>query len=114
MSRWTGMAIVLGRCLAWAILSSTNYGLEKVSTKLVAEVDVVSNAFKAMAIILTVGWAIYPIGWIMGQDAGDSGGDQTSCYNIADVVNKTGFGIMVWYAAKNGYQSMLDLKSDYE
>jgi len=30
-------------------------------------------AFKAMAIILTVGWAIYPLGWFMGQDAGTSG-----------------------------------------
>ena len=57
-------------------------------------------AFKAMAIILTVGWAIYPIGWIMGQDAGDSGIENLNIlYNIADVVNKTAFGLMVWYAA---------------
>ena len=57
-------------------------------------------AFKAMAIILTVGWAIYPIGWIMGQDAGASGMENLNIlYNIADVVNKTAFGLMVWYAA---------------
>ena len=57
-------------------------------------------AFKAMAIILTVGWAIYPLGWFMGQDAGTSGIENLNIlYNIADVVNKTAFGVMVWYAA---------------
>ena len=57
-------------------------------------------AFKSMALILTVGWAIYPLGWIMGQDAGDTGIDRLNIlYNIADVVNKTAFGLMVWYAA---------------
>jgi len=57
-------------------------------------------AFKAMAIILTVGWAIYPIGFIMGEggDAGDVE-NLNILYNIADVVNKTAFGMMVWYAA---------------
>jgi bacteriorhodopsin len=55
-------------------------------------------AFKAMALILTVGWAIYPLGFVLGQ--GDSGTDNLNIlYNIADVVNKTAFGMMVWYAA---------------
>ncbi len=55
-------------------------------------------AFKAMALILTVGWAIYPIGFVLGQ--GDGGTDGLNIlYNIADVVNKTAFGLMVWYAA---------------
>ena len=55
-------------------------------------------AFKAMALILTVGWAIYPLGFVLGQ--GDSGTDALNVlYNIADVVNKPAFGMMVWYAA---------------
>jgi len=55
-------------------------------------------AFKAMALILTVGWAIYPIGFVLGQE--DGGSDALNIlYNIADVVNKTAFGLMVWYAA---------------
>ena len=55
-------------------------------------------AFKAMALILTVGWAIYPIGYYLGMDSG--GSDELNIlYNIADVVNKTAFGLMVWYAA---------------
>ena len=53
-----------------------------------------------MAGILTVGWAIYPLGWLMGQDATQGAIDNLNIlYNIADVVNKTAFGMMVWYAA---------------
>jgi len=55
-------------------------------------------AFKAMALILTVGWAIYPIGYYLGMDNGGSD-NLNILYNIADVVNKTAFGLMVWYAA---------------
>jgi bacteriorhodopsin len=57
-------------------------------------------AFKAMAFILTVGWAIYPIGYVMGQNADFGGEDGLNIlYNLADAVNKTAFGLMVWYAA---------------
>ncbi|MGY8670913.1 MAG: bacteriorhodopsin-like [Candidatus Poseidoniales archaeon] len=57
-------------------------------------------AFKSMALILTVGWAIYPIGFVMGNGASDSAVNNLNIlYNIADVVNKTAFGMMVWYAA---------------
>ena len=64
-------------------------------------------AFKAMAVILTVGWAIYPLGFVLGNDASDSGVNSLNIlYNIADVVNKTAFGMMVWYAAT------MDSKSD--
>ncbi len=43
-------------------------------------------AFKAMALILTVGWAIYPIGFIIGQQYDNMDG-LNILYNIADVVN---------------------------
>jgi|TARA_B100001540_G_C15799145_1_gene639119 bacteriorhodopsin len=57
-------------------------------------------AFKAMAFILTVGWAIYPIGYVMGQNVDFGGEDGLNIlYNLADAVNKTAFGLMVWYAA---------------
>ena len=56
-------------------------------------------AFKAMAIILTVGWAIYPLGFMMGQGDDPNMDALNILYNIADVVNKTAFGMMVWYAA---------------
>ena len=54
----------------------------------------VQFAFNSMRWIVLVGWSIYPIGYMMGDV-----NDLNILYNIADVVNKTAFGMMVWYAA---------------
>ena len=60
----------------------------------------VQFAFTWMTYILTFGWAIYPAGYILGIDASADNQDMLNIvYNIADVVNKTAFGLMVWYAA---------------
>ena len=60
----------------------------------------VQFAFTWMTYILTFGWAIYPIGYVLGMDADTDGQNMLNIvYNIADVVNKTAFGLMVWYAA---------------
>ena len=63
--------------------------------------DGVQFAFTSMRWIVTVGWAIYPIGYMMGNDmiGGFDVNDMNIIYNIADLVNKTAFGMMVWYAA---------------
>ena len=60
----------------------------------------VQFAFTWMTYILTFGWAIYPVGYVLGMDADADGQNMLNIvYNIADVVNKTAFGLMVWYAA---------------
>ena len=60
----------------------------------------VQFAFTWMTYILTFGWAIYPVGYVLGMDADTDGQNMLNIvYNIADVVNKTAFGLMVWYAA---------------
>ena len=51
-------------------------------------------AFNAMRVIVLVGWSIYPIGYWL-EDA-----SLNVVYNIADLVNKTAFGLMIWFAAK--------------
>jgi len=63
--------------------------------------DGVQFAFTSMRWIVTVGWAIYPLGYMMGNDmiSGFDVDDMNIIYNIADLVNKTAFGMMVWYAA---------------
>jgi bacteriorhodopsin len=64
----------------------------------------VQFAFTSMRWIVSVGWAIYPIGYLMGAGTlGDSLGvdEMNIIYNIADLVNKGAFGMMIWYAAKN-------------
>ena len=62
----------------------------------------VQYAFNSMRLIVTVGWAIYPIGYLMGVGTIDGMGtdDMNILYNIADLVNKGAFGMMIWYAAK--------------
>jgi bacteriorhodopsin len=55
------------------------------------------TAFNAMRMIVLVGWAIYPIGYLVG-DAG-SADSLNIIYNLADLINKTAFGLVIWAAA---------------
>ncbi len=62
--------------------------------------DSVKTAYNTMKWIVTIGWAIYPIGYFMGYMAG--GVDDNSLnivYNLADVVNKIAFCLAIWAAA---------------
>ena len=60
----------------------------------------VQFAFTSMRLIVTFGWAIYPIGYFLGTGDNPDLDSLNILYNIADLVNKTAFGMMVWYAAK--------------
>ena len=58
------------------------------------------TAFGALRMIVTVGWAIYPLGYIFGYLTG--GIDSASLnviYNLADFVNKIAFGVIIWSCA---------------
>ena len=58
------------------------------------------TAFNALRLIVTVGWAIYPIGYAIGYFG--SGVDPASLnliYNLADFVNKIAFGMAIYVAA---------------
>jgi hypothetical protein len=63
----------------------------------------VQSAFKLMRWIVTIGWAIYPIGYfvgyLMGQDPSNSSAALNLIYNLADVVNKIAFGVIIWTVA---------------
>jgi bacteriorhodopsin len=59
-----------------------------------------STAFGAMRMIVTIGWAIYPLGYVFGYLTG--GVDAASLnviYNLADFINKIAFGLVIWAAA---------------
>ena len=56
------------------------------------------TAFNALRLIVTVGWAIYPIGYILGAGEGGAAG-LNLIYNLADFVNKIAFGVVIWAAA---------------
>jgi bacteriorhodopsin len=63
----------------------------------------VQSAFNLMRGIVVFGWAIYPIGYVLGYLTGGSPADSAVMlnvvYNLADVVNKIGFGVIIWQAA---------------
>ena len=67
-------------------------------------------AFQTLKWIVTIGWAIYPIGYLYGLDETIIFGVQINntafsieliniIYNLADLVNKMAFGIAIWMAA---------------
>ena len=56
------------------------------------------TAFNALRLIVTVGWAIYPIGYILRAADGGAAG-LNLIYNLADFVNKIAFGVVIWAAA---------------
>ena len=57
-------------------------------------------AFKTIRLIVTIGWAIYPIGYIMGYMTESANIDALNIvYNLADLVNKIAFGVAIWLAA---------------
>jgi bacteriorhodopsin len=68
----------------------------------------VQTAFNTMRWIVTIGWAIYPLGYVLGYfvyttATGGATPEASQAlnivYNLADFVNKIAFGLMIWYAA---------------
>ena len=58
------------------------------------------RAFGALRLIVTIGWAIYPIGYIVGYSGMmTDAGSLNLIYNLADFVNKIAFGVVIWAAA---------------
>ena len=60
----------------------------------------VQSAFNTMRLIVTIGWAIYPLGYFFGYMTGGVDANSLNLiYNVADVVNKIGFCLAIWAAA---------------
>lgn len=58
------------------------------------------RAFNALRLIVTVGWSIYPIGYVLGYMTGTADANSLNLiYNLADFVNKIAFGVVIWAAA---------------
>ena len=51
-------------------------------------------AFDALKWIVTLGWSIYPIGYLLNKTK------LNLMYNLGDFINKILFGVIIWYAAK--------------
>ena len=61
----------------------------------------VATSFNNMRMIVTVGWAIYPAGYLFGYLLGAVNDTYLNViYNVADFVNKIAFGVTCWSCAK--------------
>jgi sensory rhodopsin len=72
----------------------------------------VAKATRALALFITVGWLIYPLGYILGAPIGSFGITLVSdpaaasqamdiVYNIADAINKIGFGLVIYVLSRS-------------
>ena len=61
----------------------------------------VQKAYKTMTLLVTFGWAIYPLGYFFGYLMGGAvdAGTMNIIYNLADFWNKIAFGVVIWSAA---------------
>jgi sensory rhodopsin len=107
---WAGL--VLGG-VGWAMIIvatgtpwSSGKGVD--NSKIAPELLWSANALRWF---IVVGWIIYPIGylWSPGAELGLGDGNQELLavfYNIADMINKIGFGIVAWMGAKKATEAM--------
>merc|ERR1719213_963153 len=62
----------------------------------------VKASFQTMRFIVTVGWSIYPLGYLFGYLLGSVNACTLNLiYNLADFVNKIAFVLAIWQSAKN-------------
>jgi len=62
----------------------------------------VKASFNTMRLIVTIGWSIYPLGYLFGYLLGQVNDDALNLvYNLADFVNKIAFCLAIWSCAKS-------------
>jgi len=58
------------------------------------------TAYGSLRMIVTIGWAIYPLGYLFGSLTGGIDANTLNViYNLADFVNKIAFGLIIWTCA---------------
>ncbi len=98
MDLYTGFAV---GCAAWLYIIYEIFFGETAQANKASGSPASQFAFHTIKWIVTVGWAIYPAGYAIGYFSTIANLDALNIiYNIADLVNKTAFGLAIWYAAK--------------
>merc|ERR1739849_71421 len=105
---WIGF--FLGMC-GWAFILFEIFAGESAQASGSAS-EAVKQSFNNMRIIVSLGWAIYPAGYFLGQINDSAGAAQALnvTYNIADFVNKIAFVLACWSCAKTDTEAAVDSK----
>ena len=91
------LGFVIGM-IGWAVIIWEIFGGE--ASKAANANAGIKSAFNALRIIVLVGWAIYPLGYVFGYMLGSvDDGSLNIIYNLADFVNKILFGLIIWNVA---------------
>ena len=101
----------------WGLLSGAAYFYiaydvvaGEVGTAAAAAGGKIANANTLLTRFVIIGWGIYPLGYLIGTAdgqwysfmAGAMDADMRDLiYNVGDAINKIGFGLVVWAAAKD-------------
>ncbi|MDC3123437.1 bacteriorhodopsin-like [Gammaproteobacteria bacterium] len=101
MSYWPAFAIGMA---GWLYIIYEIFAGEASQISAASGTAASQAAFNALRLIVTVGWAIYPIGYILGAAEGGAAG-LNLIYNLADFVNKIAFGVVIWAAATSSSES---------
>jgi bacteriorhodopsin len=115
---YIGEAVVVEQNVLWGIISTLGWALiiyeiymgEAAKLAAASNNPVVQKGYNVLRWFTLVGWAIYPIGYMMlpgnllhglveGYDPTKSSPVDLA-YNIADAVNKIGFGLVIYSIAK--------------
>ncbi|MBS56880.1 MAG: biphenyl 2,3-dioxygenase [Rickettsiales bacterium] len=84
--------------IGWAVIIWEIFRGE--ASQAASQNESVSSAFNAMRLIVLIGWAIYPLGYVFGLMMGSVDTNTLNwVYNLADFVNKILFGLIIWNAA---------------
>jgi bacteriorhodopsin len=104
-------ALLLGG-MGWAMIvvaTGTPWtdGLGVDNSKISSELIWSANALRWF---IVVGWIIYPLGYLFSPEVElikmDNGAEiMAVAYNIADIINKIGFGIVAWMGAKKATEA---------
>jgi len=91
------LGFVIG-IIGWAVIIWEIFGGE--ASKAADANAGIKSAFNALRIIVLVGWAIYPLGYIFGYMMSSvDEGSLNIIYNLADFINKILFGLIIWNVA---------------
>jgi sensory rhodopsin len=107
---YLGEAVDTGNAQIWGLVSGIAYfaivyeiWLGEASKLAAAAGGNVLSSHKILCWFVLVGWAIYPLGYMLGTDGWYTGilgkGSVDVAYNIADAINKIGFGLVVYNLA---------------